>query len=146
MFRSSFSTATTPTRYPTRPMSNAADAGWRAAWNRQRTLLLVGSALLLAGPLALFEPAAHWADDPALFDLLRGMAILKGMLAAIALATVWWRLGRELPPRLAAIYVGGVYVLVLATGLIWQLTAIPAASGLFHFATIALLIAAWRDG
>ena len=121
-------------------------AGGRAAGRtRLRALLLTGSALLLAAPLAFVEPAAGWADDPELFRLLRGMAVLKGVLAALAFAAVWWRLGRTLSARLTAIYVGSVCIMALATGLIWQLTALPAASALFHCATIALLVAAWRD-
>ncbi len=145
MYRSPFSTARTPTRDPVRPLPGVPDAGWRAAWTRRRTLLLMGSALLLAAPLALFEPAAHWADDPELFRLLRGMAGLKGVMATIAFTAVWWRLGRILAARLTAIYVGSVGVMALATGLIWQLAALPVASGLFHCATIVLLLAAWRD-
>ena len=145
MYRSPFSTARTPTRDPSRPSPGIPDAGWRAAWTRRRTLLLMGSALLLAAPLALFEPGAHWADDPELFRLLRGMAGLKGVMVIIAFTAVWWRLGRGLTPRLASTYVGGVWAVALATGLIWQLTAVPAASALFHGAIIALLVAAWRD-
>ena len=134
-------TAATPSRGQARAQSGGRDAGRTG----QRTLLLMGSALLLAAPLAFFEPAAHWADDPELFRLLRGMAGLKGVMVAIAFTAVWWRLGRELAPRLASTYVGGVWAIALATGLIWQLTAVPTASALFHGAIIALLVAAWRD-
>lgn len=112
---------------------------------RPRLWLLAGSALLLAAPLALLAPAAHWASDPELFRLLRGMAAIKALLAVLAFAAVWWRLGRGLTPRFAASYVGGVWGLAFAAGLIWQLTAVPLASGLFHCATILLLITAWRD-
>ena len=126
-------------------MSGTPDAPWYLGRIRPRTLLLAGSALLLAAPLAFVEPAAGWADDPELFRLLRGMAVLKGILAALAFAAVWWRLGRTLGAHLTATYVGSVCVMALATGLIWQLTALPAASALFHGATIALLVAAWRD-
>ena len=114
--------------------------------SRPRTLLVTGTALLLAAPLALLQPAAHWAGDPELFRLLRGMTGIKAVLAVLAFAVVWWRLGRPaVSARSAATYVGGVWALALATGLIWQLTAIPAASLLFHAAIIALLVTAWRD-
>jgi hypothetical protein len=111
-----------------------------------RVALLIGSGLLAAAPLAAVEPAAHWLDDPELFKLLRGMAGIKALLAAIALAAAWWRLGRSpAPAGLAVRYIGGVWALALATGLIWQLTVIPAASVLFHAATITLLVTAWAD-
>ncbi len=130
---------------PSRGQARAPAGGQEAGQTGLRALLLTGSALLLAAPIAFVEPAAGWADDPELFRLLRGMAVLKGMLAALAFAAVWWRLGRTIGARLTAIYVGSVCVMALATGLIWQLTALPVASGLFHCATIALLVAAWRD-
>lgn len=114
-------------------------------FSQQRILLLVGSGLLFVVPLMLFKPAAYWASDPELFRLLRGMGILKIVLAVLALAVVWWRLGRPVLARLQAVFVGGVWALSLAAGLIWQLHAVLPASGLFHVATIALLIAAWRD-
>jgi len=113
---------------------------------RRRVMLILGSSALLIAPLLMFEPAAHWADEADLFILLRGMACIKGLLAVIAFTTVWWRLRQTPTSRLAQTYIGGVWAMALATGLIWQLTFIVAASALFHCATIALLIAAWRDG
>lgn len=113
--------------------------------SQRRLLLLLGSALLFAAPLMLFAPAAYWADDPELFRLLRGIGILKIVLAVLALAVVWWRLGWQLSPRLQAVFVGGVWTLSLAAGSIWQLTLILPASALFHVATLALLVGAWRE-
>jgi len=113
--------------------------------NQQRLLLLIGSAMLIAAPVLLFQPAAHWANDPELFLLLRGMGVLKIALALVALAVVWWRLARPMPAGLKAVCVSGVWAMSLAAGLIWQLNVVLPASGLFHLATIALLVAAWRD-
>lgn len=112
---------------------------------RQRLLLLAGCTLLFSAPLLLFELAAYWADDPELFRLLRGMGVLKIVMALVALAVVFWRLGADVQPRLQAVYLGGVWGLSLAAGMIWQLHWILPASGLFHCATIVLLLAAWRD-
>jgi hypothetical protein len=143
MYRRPFSTPTTPDPEIAAPPVDA--DGRRLSPGRLRLLLLIGSAALVAVPLALAEPAAHWANDSQLFTLLRGMAVIKAGLAAFALAVVWWRLGQAAAPRFAATMIGGVWVLALATGLIWQLTAVLAASALFHAATIALLYTAWRD-
>lgn len=118
----------------------------QATPNRTRPALLAGSAVLLAAPLLLVAPAAHWAGDADLLLLMRGMAGIKSALALAALGLVAWRLGKpELSRARIASYVGGVWALALATGLIWQLTAIVPASMLFHAATLTLLVTAWRD-
>lgn len=145
VYRSPFSAAAPPRQARTGPAPDRTASARQVGCVRRRAWLLGGSLLLLAAPLTLSAPAAHWAGDPELFRLLRGMAAIKGLLAVLAFAAVWWRLGRDATPRLAATYVGAVWVLALAAGLIWQLTAVAAASGLFHCATILLLVAAWRD-
>ncbi len=86
-----------------------------ATLSRARVLLLIASGLLLTTPLALLAPAAHWAQDPELFRLLRGMGTLKFLLAALAFAVVWWRLGRPATLGLRSVYIGGVCTLALAT-------------------------------
>ena len=111
-----------------------------------RRRLVIGSVLLFALPLIVLETAGHWSGDAELFTLLRGMAAIKAALALLALTAAAWRLGQGSAPRaITASYVGGVWAMALAAGLIWQLTAIVAASALFHAATIALLVTAWRD-
>lgn len=125
------------------PVAATSDPLQRPA--RQRVLLILGSNALLLAPLLMFEPAAHWADEAELLTLLRGMACIKGLLAVLAFSAVWWRLGQTPTSRLAQTYIGGVWAMALATGLIWQLTLIVVASVIFHCATVALLIAAWRD-
>lgn len=125
----------------------ASITGWtRPDPGRTRQALVAGSAVLLAAPLLLVAPAAHWAGDADLLLLMRGMAGIKSALALSALGLVAWRLGQpELYGARIVSYVGGVWALCLATGLIWQLTAIVPASMLFHAATITLLVTAWRD-
>lgn len=145
MYRIPFSTAPAPSHVSEAPAADDPAPGRDAVRIRRRALLLVGSVLLAAAPLALFEPAAYWGSAPELFTLLRGMGGIKAGLAALALAIVYWRLGRTATPRFAAITIGSVWVLALATGLIWELTAALSASALFHAATIVLLLAAWRE-
>jgi hypothetical protein len=73
------------------------------------------------------------------------MAMLKLVLAAIGFAAAWWQLGGQPSVHLQTAYVGGVWSLSLAAGLIWQFQWVIPASALFHAATLALLFAAWRD-
>lgn len=119
--------------------------GARLRMNQPRLRLVLGAGVLFAASVVMLQPAAHWVHDPELFRLLRGMGVLKIVLAALALAVVWWRLGQALSPRLQTVFVGAVWALSLAAGLIWQLTMILPASALFHLATLSLLVAAWRD-
>ena len=141
MYRSPYSTPSAPQReLAPQPYQNPP-----AVRRRRRALLLVLSGLLLAAPIALFEPGAYWSDDPELFRLLRGMAVLKGLMAIVAFSAVWWRFGRAMTRPLAMVGLISVSAMALASGLIWELTLVPAASALFHAATIALLLAAWRE-
>jgi hypothetical protein len=107
--------------------------------------LLVGAVALAAAPILALEPAVHWSSDPELFRLLRGMAVLKGVMALAGLAVVAWRLRRTISSRMAGSYIAGAWALALASGLIWELQVIPLASTLFHSAVLALLVTAWRD-
>jgi len=143
---STYNTVNSPLHDEALTMPAAATSSRLQRPARQCVMLMLGSSILLLVPLLMFEPAAHWADEAELFILLRGMACIKGLLAALAFSAVWWRLRQTPTSRLAQTYIGGVWAMALAAGLIWQLTFIVAASGLFHCATIALLIAAWRDG
>ncbi len=110
-----------------------------------RALLLVGSAALALAVLHGVRPGATLEADPALARLLRGMALIKAALVLAGMAVVGWRLGRPVSVRYAAVYLGGLWTLVVAVTLIWQLTAVGAAAALFHVATLGLFLAAWRD-
>ena len=144
MYRSPRHTATLPTRQPVRvDLDIPATEGPQGS--RPRLVLLLGALALFAVPVALLEPALYWADDPELFRLLRGMAVLKGVMAVAGLAVVAWRLGRAIEQRMASAYIAGAWALALASGLIWELQVIPLASTLFHGAILWLLITAWRD-
>ena len=145
MFRSSYDSNTTTVRVPLDTGHGDSILLGFADSIRRRLLLLTGAVLLAAVTLTLFEPAAYWADDPELFRLLRGMGVLKALMAVSALAAVWWRLGRTITARLNTSYIVGVWAMALATALIWELTGVLAASALFHLATFVVLITAWRD-
>jgi hypothetical protein len=110
-----------------------------------RALLLLISLLLTVATLALLEPASAWSRDADLAVLLRGMGAIKALITGGALAALWWRFGRPLGRPWAIGYLLGGWTLVLANAMIWELTAIPAASALYHGATLGLLVLAWRD-
>ncbi len=144
MYRYPRQTATLPTRQPGHlvPDTPAEESARRSGY---RLLLLFGALACFAVPVALFEPALYWAEDPELYRLLRGMAGLKGVMALTGLGVVAWRLRRAIPSRMAGSYIASAWALALASALIWELQVIPLASTLFHGAILWLLITAWRD-
>jgi hypothetical protein len=115
-----------------------------------RTLRLRGG--LVAGCAVAIGLAAYVGDpgglihaDPALAWLLRGMAMIKGMIAFAILAAVWWRFGRRVSKPVAALYSSGSWILVGSTTLVWQLSWIPIAAILFHLAALSMLFVSWRE-
>jgi hypothetical protein len=110
-----------------------------------RALLVFGSVALGLATLRWAHPGVTLHADPALARLLRGMALIKAALVLAGMAVVGWRFGRPLPMRYAAVYLGGLWTLVAAVTLIWQVTAVGAAAALFDVATLTLLVAAWGD-
>ncbi len=77
--------------------------------------------------------------------LLRGMALIKGMIALGAVSAVYWRLAWPVGRLVAATYVITALVLVGSTTLIWQLSYIALAAVLFHVAALTMLIVGWRE-
>ena len=117
-----------------------------------RTALLLRCALLL-GCLLAIGLAVGWGDpsgfltaDPALARLLRGMALIKGLIAMAAVAAVFWRLARPVSWIAGAAYLVGCWALAGATLMIWQLSHIIVAALMFHAAAVALALVSWRDG
>jgi hypothetical protein len=99
-----------------------------------------GAAFLLASPAA---PAR--LDDPQLGTLLRAMGGVKLVLAAVAGAGVWWRLGQRITLPFAAAYAGGVSLLALAALLLLQLSHLAQAAAVFHGAAFATFALALQD-
>jgi hypothetical protein len=121
-------------------------ADGRLGHHRASLLLGCAAAVVLSLAIAQAVPAPAADVELALLQLMRGMAAIKAALALIALAAVWWRLGRPLSCRLAAAYIAGTCVLAAAPALIWQMAWVPATAFVFHVAEIGLLVVAWRDG
>jgi hypothetical protein len=129
-----------PATLPTHVHERRAASAWAL-----RGLLLAGCVMAMALAAARTDPAAYVRADPALAHLLRGMALLKGGIVAVALALVLWRFGWRVGKFTSAVYLVTCWTLTGTTMLVWQLTAIPAAAVAFHGALIGMVLAAWRD-
>ena len=91
------------------------------------------------------DPGAYVQDDPALARLLRGMAVIKAVIAIAAAGAVFWRVGLPVSRVVAASYVMAVWVTAGAAMLIWQLSHLPLAAALFHVGALSVLLVGWRD-
>lgn len=111
-----------------------------------RTLLLLGTALALTVAAALGDPRPMLAADPDLARLLRGMALIKGVLVLAAVGVLWWRFRQPLAAGHGTAYLVGAWLAAGATMLIWQLSLIVPAALAFHAGELLLLLTAWRDG
>lgn len=89
--------------------------------------------------------AALRETDPGLVRLLRGMAVLKAVLAAGVGALVVWRLRHPAGPRLAALYVLAGALVAAAPGVVWTLGHLIAGAALFHAGLLLLIALAWAD-
>jgi hypothetical protein len=93
------------------------------------------------------EASAHAVADagPDLTRLLRAMAGLKAMMAAGALAAVWWRLGAAAPlPWLAGYTVAGA-AMAAGPGLIASMDYVRTGALLLHAGLLVTLVMLWRD-
>jgi hypothetical protein len=135
--------------FPT-ALRTALPAGLPAATPAAAALLLRGG--LIAGCATAIGIAAWMGDpgaclqaDPALGRLLRGMAMIKGLMALAAVSVVLWRFGWRVSRGAATTYLIACWALAAATTLIWQLSYILPAALLFHVAAISMLWAGWRE-
>ena len=107
--------------------------------------LIAGCAIAIGIAGYVGDPIGFTQADPALARLLRGMALIKGVIATAIVAAVWWRFGRPVSTMAAPIYLLGSWILMGSTMLIWQLSWIPLAAILFHAAALSMLLASLRE-
>jgi hypothetical protein len=112
---------------------------------RLRSVLIVGCAISVGIAMYMGDPSGYLLADPALARLLRGMAVIKGVIAIAIVGAVWWRFGRAVSRPVAVSYALGCWVVAGSTTLVWQLTSIVMAAVLFHAAALSMLIVSWRD-
>ena len=112
-------------------------------------LMLCVSAALVATALAVLPSAATPAaqgEDATLLTLIRGMALIKATLALAASGALAWRFGRPASVAVVAAYLGGVWLMVLGSVVVWQCVHVGWAALLFHSGELTVLLTAWRDG
>jgi len=107
--------------------------------------LVSGCAPAIGIAVWLGDPAAYLTADPPLARLLRGMALIKAMIALAFMCAVFWRLAWPVSRTAGASYLLCSWVLAGSTMLVWQLSYIIPAGLLFHVAAFSLLWASWRD-
>jgi len=91
------------------------------------------------------DPGTYLRADPELGTLLRGIALIKAGLAALAMGLVYWRLARPISGPVMAAYLGGVWFMAGASMLVWELTHIGWGALIFHTGELTILLVAWRE-
>jgi hypothetical protein len=123
--------------------AHARPIGWTPALWRGA---VIAACVIAIGAAAWFgDPRDYVQADPALARLLRGMALIKALIALAAIAAVLWRFRFPVLPPVAIGYVLGSAVLAGSTMCIWQLSFIPQAAVLFHMAGVGMLVVGWRE-
>ena len=107
--------------------------------------LVSGCAMTIGIAAWLGDPVDYLRADPALARLLRGMALIKGMIAIAVVGAVFWRLAWPVSRTAGAAYLFCSWAVVGSTMLIWQLSYIVPAALLFHVAALSLLLVSWRE-
>ena len=131
---------------PVSGLVNFANAARRVVpAGRLRGGLIAGCAISIGIARYVGDPSGTTYADPALARLLRGMALIKGVIAIAAIAAVWWRFGRAASKPAAAGYLLGCWLMIGSTMLIWQLAFVPLAAILFHAAALSMLLLSWRE-
>jgi hypothetical protein len=110
-----------------------------------RSGLVLGCAVAIGIAAWLGDPSSYLQADPALARLLRGMAVIKGMIAIAAVGAVFWRLGWRVSKAGAAAYLVSSWALTGSTMIIWQLSFIVPAALVFHAAALSMLLVSWRE-
>jgi hypothetical protein len=123
---------------PVFPAKRAAQGGLIAA---------VGLAAAL-GYLATGQAEAHAAIAAAgteLTRLLRGMALIKALIAAVVLTAVFWRLQFPATQLRAGVYIGACAAMAAGPFLVWDMAHIIAGAVLLHAGLMTAVLLGWRD-
>ncbi len=91
------------------------------------------------------EAQAIQAAGPELTRLLRGMALIKALMAAIMAAAVFWRLQFPIPPVRLAAYITACAAMAAGPFLVWDMAHIIGGAVLLHAGLLAAVLLGWRD-
>jgi hypothetical protein len=131
-----------PDRHLAVPAWTGLQSGGRSAG---RQLAALAFALALAGLIGANVGDGAPGAEADLVRLMKGMAILKGVLAAAASAVIGWRLTAPASPARCAAYLASAAAMAAGVALIWRMAAPGAAAILYHAGLIAAVLLLLRD-
>jgi len=102
-----------------------------------------GAGLVVTGQGATAHAIA--AAGPDLTRLLRAMALIKMLLAGLAGAALYWRLGGPIGLARLAAYAAAGGAMAAGPGLIWDMCHVGAGALLLHGGLLATILLLWRD-
>jgi hypothetical protein len=116
----------------------------------------VARAVFVAMLLAALAEGALWPDraasgqaiavaGPSLTRLLRAMAAIKMLIAGMAGAAVYWRLGSPVGVVRFGAYLAAGGAMAAGPGLIWAMSHVGAGALLLHGGLLATILLLWRD-
>lgn len=85
------------------------------------------------------------AAGPDLTRLLRGMALIKMLIAGLVGAAVLWRLADPVGAFRLAGYAASCAAMAAGPGLIWDMCHVAAGAILLHGGLFAAILLLWRD-
>ena len=105
------------------------------------TMALTGLSVL--GLTLWLAPAPQMSAE--LLRLLHGMVLIKGLIALVAVALVWWRFGRPIGRPQVVGYSGALCLATAALAWLWGLYLIPLGTLCFYCGLAGLYVVARRD-
>ncbi len=119
----------------------------RTTTARSLIVIVMAAAAIAGAASCSTDASAHavLAAGADLTRLLRAMAGLKALMAAGALAAVWWRLGAAASlPWIAGYALAGA-AMAAGPGLIASMVYVRSGALLLHAGLFATLVMLWRD-
>jgi hypothetical protein len=144
-------------QYATQIVSQGTGAGplrfpagaWLTSRHSRRAIVAAG---FLAGVVVGFSVTgtheaayAATAAGPDLTRLLRGMAMIKSMMALAAACAVLWRLAAPARIGKLAAYVAACAAMAAGPGLIWDMVHVGLGALLLHGGLACAVLLLWRD-
>ena len=128
-------------------VGNKRDFGFGLATAGRRRTLLASVVLVAIGLAAILgQPRPALLADPELAFLLRGMGMIKAVIATAALTLVWWRAGAAVSGRRFVAYAACCALLAVSSVLVLKLAILVPTSVVFHATLLTLGLLALGDG